>query len=151
MGTFIRNVNSYRFLAVRDASRSSGVGLIQWSLSRDGSQEWGLQQVSPGVFKIRNMLSGKVVDVPHSTNQQGAQLIQYDENGGNNQLWVLGRVTVPDGIDGPIHFFKNVATNQIMDVEGASRNDGDHIVQWPQSGGIRGNQQWMLTDKPVIV
>lgn len=151
MGSFIRNVNSYRFLAVPEASRNSGAKLIQWGISRDGSQEWSLEQVSSGIFKIRNRLSGKVVDVPRSTNQQGTQLIQYDDNGGNNQLWVLGRVTVPDGIDGQIHFFRNVATNQIMDVEGASRNDGDHVIQWPQSGGVRGNQQWMITDNPVIV
>jgi hypothetical protein len=147
--TFIMNFLSRKFLAVPEASRVSGAKLIQWNYSDDGSQDWSFEQVSPNTYKIRNRRSGKLIDVPGSSQRRGTQLIQWDDNGANSQLWVMGVIT--DSPHAPeARYFRNFATNQIIDVEGASRNDGDHIIQWPLSGGVRGNQQWQVTNNPIL-
>jgi hypothetical protein len=140
MATFIKNRLSGKFLAVNS---QDGVNIIQFDFTGDGTQQWNLEQVSNGVFKIRNLGSGKVIDVPGSTNQAGTQLIQFDDNGGNNQQWIMGNISdVPNAV-----YFQSVATRQLINVEGRSEDNGARVIQFPFfENRIDQNAQWILSN-----
>jgi Ricin-type beta-trefoil lectin domain. len=55
-------------------------------------QHWSAEWVSPGVYLIKNRGSGKYLDIPGSTHQSGAKLIQYDKHGGLNQRFGMFRI-----------------------------------------------------------
>ncbi|WP_035701429.1 RICIN domain-containing protein, partial [Glycomyces tenuis] len=82
--------------------------------------------------------SGKCADVVNGSTDDGAELIQYDCNGGLNQRWQLQ----PSG-DG---HYQVVAqhSGKCMDVSDASTANNAPVIQWPCNG--QANQQWQLRD-----
>ncbi len=56
---------------------------------------WGLQTVGGGFYKLVNPTTGLVLDVSQSSTQPGAEVLQYADNGGDNQQWRLAPVTFP--------------------------------------------------------
>lgn len=50
---------------------------------------WSLEEVESGYFKIRSVHSGKVSDVMSHSQNNGARIIQYHDNGGSNLLWQI--------------------------------------------------------------
>jgi hypothetical protein len=145
MATFIKCNSSGKFLAVNSAqgSNNAGTGLIQYDYTGDGTQQWAIvPKTSSSSCLILNIASGKVIDVPGSTQKAGTQLIQWYENDNENQLW--NQINVTGGVA-----FQNVATNQFINVAGASNNDGASIIQYPESiNSIQSNSVWSLSSNP---
>lgn len=79
--------------------------------------------------------SGKCLDVSGASSNNGAPIIQWDCNGGQNQQWRL----VPVG-----SYYRIVArhSGKCLDVTGASRVNGAQVIQWDCHGGD--NQLWSL-------
>ena len=91
------------------------------------------------VFKLRNVNSNLVADVPGGSTADGARIMQYADNGGNNQKWRLQ-------YDGAGYFrLLNVNSNKVMDVVSGSTADGAGIIQYTDNGG--NNQKWLLIDR----
>jgi Ricin-type beta-trefoil lectin domain-like/Glycosyl hydrolases family 43 len=90
------------------------------------------------VFKLRNVNSGLVADVPGFSMENGSRIMQYADNGGANQKWML----TYDGAG----YFKiiNVNSNKLMDVVSGSSADGAEIIQYSDNGGA--NQRWLPVD-----
>jgi uncharacterized protein YkwD len=143
MAYFIKSALSEKFLTVHAKSKDNGAGIVQYDFTGDGSQQWNLEEVSSGTYKIRNLGSGKVIDVPRSTQEPDTQLVQFDDNGGNNQLWKTGTISdVPDAI-----YFTNIATAQNIDVRARSVNNQAPIIQYPHPANkVDKNQQWFLQE-----
>jgi hypothetical protein len=90
------------------------------------------------VFKLRNVNSGRVADVPAFSTQDGTRIKQYADNGGNNQKWRLQ-------YDGAGYYkIVNVHSNKLMDVVSGSLADGADIIQYADAGTT--NQRWLLVD-----
>ena len=143
---FIKSAKRGKFLAVNAAqgATTSGAGLIQWEFTGDGTQQWELQTTASGSVLIRNVGSGKVIDVPGGSQNAGTQLIQFDENDGRNQLWNM--ISVTNTPDGAGVAFQNVATNLFINIAGASSDDGAEIIEWPEfPGGVESNTVWLLS------
>lgn len=89
-------------------------------------------------YTISAKHSGKFLDVSGASGNDGAAVIQWSGNGGDNQKWRL----VPAG-DG---YFSIIArhSGKYLDVSGVSVNDGAGIVQWTGWGGD--NQKFSLED-----
>lgn len=73
--------------------------------------------------------SGKALDVAGWSQDNGAELIQWDHHGGVNQLFLIEPV---DGV-----YFRIVAVHsgKVLDVAGGSYSDGARIIQWDWHGG----------------
>ena len=142
MAQFIKNASTGGFLAVNAAQgpTTNGAQLIQFAFTGDGTQQWDLEQQASGAFLIKNVGSGKVIDVPHSSLNAGTQLIQFNEDGGQNQLWTMISVAgVPGGV-----VFQNVATGLFINAAGNNGNNGDPIIEWPNfPGGVQLNSVWI--------
>ncbi|HKQ77235.1 MAG TPA: RICIN domain-containing protein [Blastocatellia bacterium] len=90
------------------------------------------------MFKLRNVNSGLVADVPGFSTADGTRVMQFADNGGANQKWRL----LYDGAG----FFKivNAHSNKPMDVVSGSTADGAQIIQFTDNGGA--NQRWLPVD-----
>jgi tetratricopeptide (TPR) repeat protein len=80
--------------------------------------------------------SGKCLDVSSISKEKGANIIQYDYWGGDNQQWKLE--PVKDG------YSRIIAkhSNKCLDVGGMSMESGANIIQYDYWDGD--NQQWKL-------
>jgi len=94
--------------------------------------------VQNGVYKIVNRNSGLNLDVSGGSQSDSASVIQYHDNGGNNQRWALTWVS------GTGFKLRNVNSGKNLDVYGGSRADYATVVQYHDNGGS--NQLWNLAD-----
>ncbi|WP_221409691.1 RICIN domain-containing protein [Pseudochryseolinea flava] len=116
-------------------TNASGVTRIRYG--------WG-ENVNGGPFnptayyRIINRNSGQALDVNGGATTDGAAIIQWPWNGGNNQQWQL----VDQG--GGYYRIQNRNSGKPADVNGGSIANGATVIQWPWNGG--NNQQWQLVD-----
>ncbi|WP_339316740.1 RICIN domain-containing protein [Paenibacillus sp. FSL R10-2734] len=139
MGTNIKAyVDSNQIASVTDSRTGSGmVGLGSgWNFA-----QYDNLQVAPidvPYYKIINRNSGKALDIPGHSSNDGTQLEQWTFNGGDNQQWQL----VEDGSGYSQLISKE--NGKAVDVSGGSTADGGQIIQWSVNGG--NNQKWSVED-----
>lgn len=142
--------NSGKVLDVSGASIADGAPVIQYHQNNGANQAWSFEFVSGNskncFYKIRSVNSGKLLDVNGASMADGAQIIQYHDNGGQNQVWDListGQYA-NYGQNNNNEVFKIVSANsgKLLDVNGASMADGAPIIQYYDNGGQ--NQLWSL-------
>ncbi|MEV7395107.1 RICIN domain-containing protein [Streptomyces sp. NPDC091215] len=93
---------------------------------------------STAYYHLISAHSGKVLDVNGSSTADGAAVIQYQDNGGENQEWQLK----PTG-DG-YYELVNRNSGKVLTVKDASTADFAEIQQAADSGAA--NQQWRIDD-----
>ncbi len=70
--------------------RDKGANIQIWNSDSGHVQQWKLEQIRPGQFRILNRYSGKYLDASLSNiHRNGANVLQWNWNGGDNQLWEL--------------------------------------------------------------
>lgn len=85
--------------------------------------------IKDGWYYIKNINSQKYIDVAGKKDYDGANIVQYTGNGGNNQRWYvtnLGNnvITIRSGLAG----------GRMMDVENGADTDGANIRLWSANG-----------------
>ncbi|MFC7142686.1 glycoside hydrolase family 11 protein [Halosimplex aquaticum] len=103
----------------------------------DGSGSSG--SVANGTYSIRNVNSGKALDVAGESTEDGANVQQYSYWGGSNQQW-----NVEDTGNGEYRI-ENVNSGKVLDVSGSSTSDGANVQQYADGGGD--NQRFHLHDQ----
>ena len=114
---------------------SSGLSRLQygWGVGTGGTDVF----YSGAYYRFLNQNSGLAMDVNGASTASGAGVIQWPQNGGNNQQWII--------TDNGNGYYKILNRNSglSLDVNGASTANGAGIIQWPWNGG--NNQQWQLS------
>ena len=89
-----------------------------------------------GFYTITNRNSEKVLDVDSASLSNGAPVIQWDNNGNQNQEWEI--VDMGDGS------FKFVArhSKKVIDLKNSNLADGNEIQQWKDNGTDA--QRWQI-------
>ncbi|GEM44508.1 RICIN domain-containing protein [Deinococcus cellulosilyticus] len=92
----ITNKNSGKVLDVVGEKIESGANVIQYTSTGKANQQWKVQATSGGYVKIINRNSLKVLDINgesinNTTSTGEARAIQWDDNGGDNQQWLMVR------------------------------------------------------------
>ncbi len=87
-------------------------------------------------YKLVNRASGKVAEVTGKSTADGADVVQWTDNGGTNQQW-----TITDLNNGNYKFV-NANSGKALEVFEWSANNGGDIVQYSDLGG--NNQQFSL-------
>ncbi|TFF35660.1 RICIN domain-containing protein [Mucilaginibacter psychrotolerans] len=139
----IRTGDSY---AMQQLS-GSGAGITVTNTNLSGLSRliyaWGVGAGGTDVFytgafyRFLNQNSGQALDVNGSSTVDGAGIIQWPQNGGSNQQWII----TDNG--GGYYKIANRNSSKALDVDMSSTIAGAGIVQWPWNGG--NNQQWQLT------
>jgi hypothetical protein len=139
-----RNIRQFRPACDRLEGRqllSSG-GSIGVVLNPGGSN-------NVGVSYIVNVASGKVLDDPGGSMDDGTVIQQFQLNGGRNQLWQL----IPQG-NGTV-VIVNAFSGKALDDPGGSLADGAPIEQFGQIPGPWGNGgrslQWRIDQQWSVV
>ncbi|HEX2927468.1 MAG TPA: RICIN domain-containing protein [Ruminiclostridium sp.] len=88
--------------------------------------------------KLVNRTSGKALDIPSGNSANGTQVVQWTDNGGNNQKW-----SVIADAGSNYYYLQSYATKKNLDSYGSSA-DGAPINEYDQVGSS--NQQWSLID-----
>lgn len=94
--------------------------------------------LSEGAYRIAARHSGKLLDVSENSSADGANIIQWENNGNDNQIW---RIWI---LDENYYKIESKSSGKVMDVYNASTDDGANIVQWEYSGGD--HQKWTITE-----
>jgi subtilisin family serine protease len=82
-----------------------------------------------GYYTVRNVCSGKVLDVAGGSSRTGANVQQYSGNGTKAQQWVAADA------DGDGYFtLTNVGSGLVLDIAGNSAADGANLQQWAANG-----------------
>jgi len=135
----LRNGDQYSLLQFDGTStivtNTSGLGRVQfaWGVGAGGTNTF----YPTAYYRIINRNSSQVVDVNGGSTASAAPIIQYYQNGDNNQQWQLTATT------SGYYKLTNRNSSQVLDVSGASTADAAPIVQNPSSGGT--SQQWLFT------
>ena len=129
-------VNSSYAIDVAGGSSSSGANVQVWSSNGTSAQQWAIEYVGSGYYKLKCVGSGKVLDVSGGSSANGANVQQWSWNGSAAQLWRLTRNS--DGT----YTFTNKGSGRVLDVSGGVAGNGRNIHQWV-SNGTKAQKWWL--------
>lgn len=89
-----------------------------------------------GVYKLRNQCSGKMLDVSGVSTTNGADVHQWTETSGQNQMWLL------QPTDSGFYQLTAQHSGKALEVASGSTNDGAVVQQWTFRGTA--HQQWQI-------
>lgn len=92
--------------------------------------------VNGKTYVIKSKNSGKALDVEGRSTAAGANVLQWDYSGGNNQKWILQQQS------NGYYVLKCVNGGKVLDVSYASKDRGANIQVWDNNGGAQ--QQWKI-------
>lgn len=84
----IQNQNSGKYAVVNNAEMGN-LSLIIQNSTGIGNDEWILRFTGIDECKIQNLHSSRFMVVKDASTEIGAEIIQYDEKGSNNEYWIL--------------------------------------------------------------
>jgi endoglucanase len=117
-------------------TNASGLSRLQygWGVGNGGTNVF----YSTAYYRLINRNSNLLVDVNNASSADGATILQWPSNGGNNQQWQV--------LDNNGGYFRIINRNsgKALDVNGGSLANGASIIQWAFNGG--NNQQWQILD-----
>jgi hypothetical protein len=125
-----------------DAINQNAAGLRQWGVrptDEGRNQLWRFDEIEEGSWRLTNVASGKVLDLPGNSAANSVQLQQYADNGGDNQRWMITRT------DDGYFVITSKASGKNIDVDGVSVQDGAEIHQYQDTGND--NQLWSITPR----
>lgn len=95
-----------------------------------------LAQISDGRYVITNVLSGKPMEVENASQDDGANIIQWDYLGGENQQWDV------TNLGNGYYSIRAAHTGKSIDVFEWNADDGAEARQWEWLNGD--NQHWAI-------
>ena len=87
-------------------------------------------------YVLVNRSSGKALDVYNLSTADGADIVQWSRNNGNQQQWQF--VSSGNGN----YRVKSRLSGKVLDVQSKSTANGGEVVQWADNNGT--NQQWSV-------
>ncbi|MES2268996.1 MAG: RICIN domain-containing protein [Bacteroidota bacterium] len=138
----IRNGDSYSMQQLNGTGTNLTVSNTNASGLSRLKYGWGVGTGGTDVFyplafyRFINVNSGLALDVNGSSTLSGAGVLQWYQNGGNNQQWII------TDTGGGYYKITNRNSNLALDVSAASTADGAGVIQQQLSGG--NSQQWQL-------
>jgi len=134
----IRKGDSYAMMTLSgttvSTTNSSGLSRLKygWGIGNGGTNAF----YAGAYYRFLNVNSGLALDVNGASTANGASMIQWPQNGNNNQQWII------TGTSGSYCKIINRNSGLALEVAGQSTANGANIDQWSWWGG--NNQQWTL-------
>jgi glucose/arabinose dehydrogenase len=93
--------------------------------------------ITAGIYKLASVLSSKFMDIEGVSMANGAKVLQWSSNSGNNQKFRI------EPVSGGFYKITAVHSSKAIEVPGASTTPGVQLVQNPYTGAD--NQLWSFT------
>ena len=133
------NANSGKALDVSggESATDNGDNVHQWDYVGGTNQQWTVQDLGDGYYKLVASHSGKLLDVSggEGATQDGANVHQWDDVGGTNQQWAIEEVS------GGVQLTAR-HSGRVLEVAGSGTSNGDNVQQNSETGGD--NQVWTV-------
>jgi hypothetical protein len=126
--------HSQKCMDVPGGSSNAVTPIQQFSCTGANNQEWSVESVGNGYYRIVSRFSGMCLDVKGFSQQPHAVVQQYPCNGGDNQSFTFRKVS------GDYNLIVAKHSGMCLDVKGASTADLAPIQQYSCHGNS--NQQW---------
>jgi len=99
------------------------------------NQQYGVSDINTNTYySIVARHSDKALDVSGGSTDEGANIIQYVNAGGDNQQFIF--ISTENGY----YNIVNRKSGLYLDIAGGSTSDGGNIIQWAETGGA--NQEF---------
>ena len=143
----IMNALSASFsLSVSGASKSNGAKVVIWTSSTATNQRWELVSVGGGYFAIRNVCSGKYLEVSGSDSAaaNGVPVVQWAKRSASSrsQRWIV--VRTPKGYQLVSGVAEQGGTRLVLSVSGGKVTRGAAAVLATEKAGAT-EQLWKLS------
>ncbi|MFD7403501.1 RICIN domain-containing protein [Streptomyces sp. NPDC059866] len=124
------NVGTTKCLAVPNASKTAGTGLIQWTCGSGSEQMWKIEALPSGSVKITNENSQMCLAMPNGSLTNGTQVIQWPCNDNLDQRWIHDSA----------NRLRNVNSDRCLAVANSDKTNGAEVIQWTCNTNT--DQQW---------
>lgn len=119
----ISNDNANKNLGVTDSGN-----VVIMDKKNDASQQWKFTKRSNGSYEIKNVKTGKCLDVSASSSKEGANVQVWDDLDNNAQSWNLYYS------NGQYVLRPLCSSNCVLDVAGAGVTSGTNVETWTYNG-----------------
>jgi hypothetical protein len=130
-------------LDVQNWQTNAGAVIDMWPANGQANQKFYFERVNTnshdGNYRIRSAFSNLYLDVSGGSTAAGAGIVQWTNNGGNNQMWNMIQV-----IQGT-YLMENERSRLLLNTQGVAQ--GTQLVQ-RGSGSYTDPQMWKLTLAP---
>ena len=116
----------------------SGLDRLKYAWNKGNAEPFYASFENGSYYKVVNKNSTKALNVHVESKQNGAQIIQWDYEGGFHQQWQFKNV------GGGFFSVANRNSGKVLDVDSASSKAGALIIQSDRTG--LDNQHWQITD-----
>ncbi|MBQ9068905.1 MAG: RICIN domain-containing protein [Eggerthellaceae bacterium] len=131
----IRNVNSRMALDVMHGIRAAQTNVQQWEANLTDAQLWKPTLTSSGIVWSSKLDSNLVLDLAWGKTTSGTNLWVFAKNNTEAQKFRLCRVEPSSLVPSSgLFVFANVATNTVIDVEGASTANNAKVQLYTDNG-----------------
>lgn len=139
----IRNDNSFKLMAVKNASELEHAEIIQ-NGTGDESSKWEIVPATFGFVQLRNKKSQKFLVVKDASLELGEVLIQHSASTPNS-YWTISKETYMDsGTKHVVYTLRNQLSELYAVVKDASTVDGAPIIQYNTGGK---NKLWAFEEQ----
>lgn len=125
---YIKSLASQLYLTAKNNGDTNGTAVTQEYLSGLASQEWLLTDAGNGTYFISSASSatGRTIDVPGASKDNGARLQLYSSNGSNAQKYKIAYNS-----DGTFSIYTQASSlSKSFDIPGASSAAGTYVQQY---------------------
>lgn len=116
------NVNTLKCIGISGDSTANGAAIVSVTYNpANTSHQWDLIDAGNGWFKIRNVRSGKILDLDAASSADGAKIQQWTDGGVNHQQWRLQPVG---------DYFIRTTNGKYICTSGGGNTNGTLIIQY---------------------
>ncbi|PYC80250.1 hypothetical protein C7C46_13260 [Streptomyces tateyamensis] len=118
----------------------AGSAVVQAPASGAAGQQWKLvpAPVAGTRYKLVNGASGGRVDVQNDATTDAAPIVQWQDNGGSDQLWSFAAQA------GGAYTVVNANSGKLLNIPGPTTSQATQLVQFHDDGNS--NSRWTLVD-----
>lgn len=125
----IRNINSYKLMVVKNASKADNAEIIQYN-SGEENAKWEILPAAFGFVQLRNKNSQKCLVVKNASLEIGEALIQHGVSTPNSYWRVNKVIYTESGTRHVAYTLRNKLSGLYAVVKDASSTDGIPIIQY---------------------
>ena len=141
---YIQNRNSGLYMDSWGANSNDGSNLAQGTYNGNTNQQFQLEHLGDGVYKIIVVSCSKVLDIDAIKTSDGANVQQWTYFGSANQQFIV--------VDAGNGFYKLIAkhSGKMVEVAGAGMNNGDNIQQWTNFNQLCGHWNFVPVNTTLL-
>ena len=119
----------------------NGTNIQIWGKNNTSAQRWYIQRGSDGYYTVRNLQSGKAIDVDAAKDTNWANIQAWGSNGTCAQKWRILK-------NGDNYTFISACSGKVLDLAGADTRSGINVQQFEANNS--GAQKWKLTPVEIV-